>query len=85
MTFTDMHGYQNVRIDGFMPIDTGGVNVKFTLMFAGNSTVSKPDIIRHLMTKIDEKGQLLGSTFMVIITDRGVFMGLQSGRLTYCK
>ena len=68
----DMHGYQSVRIDGFMPVDTGGVNVSFTVMFAANSTESKADIYRHLMSKIDEKGQLAGSTIMVIITGKGI-------------
>ena len=61
----DMLGYEAVQITDLMPGYRGGISVRFTVSFTGNTSVTVATITSHLKNRVDENGQLIGTAFMV--------------------
>ncbi len=71
MAFMDMYNYKGVKVHKFKPGHNEGIGVKFSVLFASNTSVSNHTVNQHLMHKIDGEGYLIETTFKVYLGIRG--------------
>ena len=71
MVFMEMEQYKGIKVHGFQPGMNGGITVRYTVMFGSSSSASEESVHRYLMQKIDDNGQLIGTTFEASIEMTG--------------